>query len=561
MSRGMAGIAAVIVLATLAAYVPAIRGGWVWDDDIHVTRNRNLQDLAGLTRIWLTTSATPQYYPLTHTTFWIERHLYGLDPLGYHLDNVLLHAASAILLALVLETLGVPGAWLAAAVFALHPVHVESVAWITERKNALSGLLYLGSALVFLRHFAGGGDRDRTRYGPPAAAVALFVAGLLAKTVIATLPVALAIVLLWKRGRIERRAVPWLAAMIAVGATLGLLTAWLEATQVGAEGREFSLTFAERLLLAGRAVLFYLGKLSFPHPLAFLYPRWTLDARSAAQWLFPVAAAGAAAALWFARKRIGTAPLAAYAFYVVTLGPALGFLNVYPMRFSFTADHFQYLASIGPIALVSAGAARLAERLPRVVPRWAWAAPPLLALALLTWRQGGAYRDLDTLWTRTIEASPDSFMAHYNLGKMLAERGRTDEAFAHYQEALRANPEMAEAMINLANQLADRGKLEEAVDLYGRVIRLDPGRERAHYDLALALEQLKRPGEAEKAYRDAIRVKPGMIAAHNNLAVLLFQQGRYAEAWGEVHASLRSGGKPHPEFLRALTDRMPDPGP
>ena len=210
----MAGIAAVIVLATLAAYVPAIRGGWVWDDDIHVTRNRNLQDLAGLTRIWLTTSATPQYYPLTHTTFWIERHLYGLDPLGYHLDNVLLHAASAILLALVLETLGVPGAWLAAAVFALHPVHVESVAWITERKNALSGLLYLGSALVFLRHFAGGGDRDRTRYGPPAAAVALFVAGLLAKTVIATLPVALAIVLLWKRGRIERRAVPWLAAMI-----------------------------------------------------------------------------------------------------------------------------------------------------------------------------------------------------------------------------------------------------------------------------------------------------------------------------------------------------------
>jgi protein O-mannosyl-transferase len=549
-----------MVAATLAAYVPALRGGFIWDDDFHVTQNRNLDDLDGLRRIWLTTTATPQYYPLTHTTFWIEHHLWGVNPLGYHVVNVLLHAASAVLLFLVLSTLGVPGACLAAAVFALHPVHVESVAWVTERKNTLSGLFYLASAMVFLRSFLGSDGSGRWSRRAPAAAAGLFVCGLLSKTVVATLPVALAMALLWKRGRIERRAASWLAAMLAVGAAAGLLTVWLEKHQVGAQGREFSLSLAERVLVAGRAVAFYLGKLLWPHPLAFVYPRWNLDAGSAAQWLFPAAAAAAFVGLWLARKRIGTAPVVALAFFVVTLGPALGFLNVYPMRFSFVADHFQYLASIGPIALFSAGAARLAEKLPRRIPRRAWAVPLLAVLAVLTWRQGGAYKDLDTLWTRSIEASPDSFMAHYNLGKMLAERGRTDEAFAHYREALRANPEMAEAMVNLGNQLADRGKLHEAVELYERVIRLDPKRERAYYNLGIALEELGRRDEARKAYENAIRLKPDMTAAHANLAVLLYQQGRYAEAWREVHASTRFGGRPHPDFLRALGQKLPDPG-
>ncbi len=561
MRRRTAWVAAAIVVASVLAYVPAIRGGWVWDDDFHVSRNPNLDSLEGLRRIWLTTSATPQYYPMTHTTFWIERHLWGLRPLGYHLVNVLLHAASAVLLGLVLTTLEVPGAWLAAAVFALHPVHVESVAWVTERKNTLSGFFYLASALVFLLHFLARGDGRRTSRRAPAVAAALFVLALLSKTVVATLPVALAIVLLWKRGRIERRAAAWLSAMLAVGAAFGLLTAWLEEHHVGAQGTEFSMSLAERVLVAGRAVAFYLGKLVWPHPLAFVYPRWSLDPRAPWQWLFPVAVVAVLALLWAGRSRIGRAPATAFAFFVVTLLPALGFLNVYPMRFSFVADHFQYLASIGPIALFCAGAARLGERLPPWVPGEAWSAPLLLVLAALTWRQGGGYRDLDTLWQRTIEASPDSFMAHYNLGRMLAERGRKDEAFEQYREAVRANPDMPEALINLAVELTDRGKPDEAVALYERAIRIDPSRERAHYNLALVLELLKRPGDAEREYREAIRVKPSMTVAHTNLAILLFQQGRYVEAWQEVHASQRYGGKPHPGVLRALSARMPDPGP
>ncbi|HOW19171.1 MAG TPA: O-GlcNAc transferase, partial [Phycisphaerae bacterium] len=338
--------AAGLLLLALAVYIPAMRGGFVWDDDDYVTENRTLRSLDGLGRIWFDIRATPQYYPLVFTSFWLEYHLWDSRPGGYHVVNILLHGTSAVLLWLVLRRLAVPGAWFAAAVFAVHPVHVESVAWITERKNVLSGVFYLSAALVWLR-FAGldcpraAEPRRRSLY---AIGLFLFACALLSKSVTASLPAALLLVLWWKRGRIARGDFLPLVPFFALGAVMGLITAWVERHHVGAEGAEWALSAAERCLIAGRALWFYAAKLIWPVRLTFIYPRWPIDSGVWWQYLYPIAAVAAIGLLWGLRRRIGRGPLVAVLFFAITLAPALGFFDVYPMRYSFVADHFQYHA-------------------------------------------------------------------------------------------------------------------------------------------------------------------------------------------------------------------------
>ena len=236
-----AALALLLLILPIAAYVPAMTGDFVWDDDYNALDKADLPGLDGLKRIWLDTHSTQQYYPLTHTSFWLDYRLWGDSSVGYHLENLLLHGLSALLLWLVLRRLGVPGGWLAAAIFALHPVHVESVAWITERKNTLSGLLYMASALCFLVHVLGAdgaprrSDERAPRWFAPLALL-LFACALLAKTVTATLPVALVLLLLWKVGTPRRDQLLWLGAMLAAGAAMGFLTLQLETHSVGAQG-------------------------------------------------------------------------------------------------------------------------------------------------------------------------------------------------------------------------------------------------------------------------------------------------------------------------------------
>src|SRR5437870_3711674 len=378
---GSAAPALALVLLVVATYLPALRAGFIWDDDAYVTANATLRSFDGLRRIWLEPGAVPQYYPLTFTSLWLDYHLWGLHPLGYHLVNVLLHAANAILVWLVGRRLALPGAWFAAAVFAVHPVHVESVAWVTERKNVLSGALYLAAFLAYLR--AAGGARGA--YG---LALGLFVGALLAKTVTCTLPVVLLLVLWWRNGRVD---VAPLLPFFVLGAAAGFVTAWTEGHHVGATGELWRLSLPDRCLIAGRALWFYAAKLAWPHPLAFIYARWHVDAAVWWQYLFPLAAAATVAALHLARGRIGSGPLVAALCYVATLAPAPGFVNVYPMRYSFVADHFHYLASLPPIALAAAGATRLPR--PQVI-----GAGVLLALGTLAWRQALVYRDAETIW-------------------------------------------------------------------------------------------------------------------------------------------------------------------
>ena len=557
--------AALLLALVLAVYWPTLGGGMLWDDDAHVTRPE-LRSWAGLGRIWFAVGATQQYYPVLHTAFWIEHRLWGDATLGYHLANVILHAGACCLLALVLRRLvdsGVgPSAslrafdsgpvaagherrryagveWLAALLFAVHPVCVESVAWISEQKNTLSLVFYLLAALVYLDFDA------RRRWTSYAGALGLFALALGTKSVTATLPAALLVVLWWRNGRLSwrRDAVP-LLPWFAMAVTAGLFTAWVERTIVGAEGARFDLTFGQRLLLAGRVVWFYLGKLAWPADLMFIYPRWEVKTASAGWAGFLVGAVVVTGVLWALRRR-ARGPLAAWLFFVGSLFPALGFFNVYPFRYSYVADHFQYLASLGLLAAAGAAAAsawRRTEGLARIGLQ-GLGAIAVAALALVANRQGRDYRDVETLYRATLARNPDSWMAHNNIANLLAKSpaGAETEALAHYEAALRLRPDYAEAHNNLAIELMRRpGREPEAMAQYREALRLRPDYAEAHANLAQILAKL--PGRSLAAvaeYEQALALKPDYAEAHNNLATELSKlPGRLPDAVTHYEAAL-----------------------
>ena len=513
-----------IYAAVLVAYLPARSGGFLWDDAGHVTR-ADLRSFAGLYRIWFEFGATQQYYPVLHSAFWLEHGLWGDSTVAYHLLNVLLHATAACLFGRLLQRLAVPGAWLAALLFALHPVCVESVAWISEQKNTLSAVFYLAAALAFLRF---GEQRTPRTY---IVATGLFLLALLTKTVTATLPAALLVVCWWQRGRIDwRREVRPLLPWFALAAGSGWVTAYFERVLIGAQGAEFGLDGVERSLLAGRILWFYLGKLAWPAELVFIYPRWTVDAAQAWQWLFPLAAlALLGGLLWWWRQRRQRGPLAAALLFAGTLFPVLGFINVYPFVFSYVADHFQYLASLPVFALAAAGLQPALVRL----PRWggATAAIGLLStLGVLTWSQCGQYRDVRTLYETTIERNPACWMAHQNLAIALAESGRFDKAIAHLEIALRIQPGNAAAENNLGDNLTRLGRLAEALPHLQRAVELQPGYAVGHCNLATTLARLGRIEEALPHFAAAARLDPRYPQAEYNWGVALNQAQRPAEA-------------------------------
>ena len=536
MPRWLPGV--LLFLLAAGVYARSPFNGFIWDDPAYVTDNPTLKTVGGLWDIWADPLATPQYYPAVHTSFWVEARLWGTrHAAGFHVDNVLLHAAAAVLLWRALLAVGVPWPWLAAAVFAVHPVMVESVAWVTERKNVLSITFYLLAALAYVRTGWLLDEKPRvyTRGSPRAwygAALALFLLALFSKTVTCSLPAALLLVVYWHRGRVTWADVKPLLPMFAIGLGMALLTAHLERSHVGATGRDFAwLTPAHRILIAGRAAAFYAGKVVWPARLLFMYPRWPVDPRSAAQWLYPLAVATVVAALFVARRRLGRGPLVGVLFFLGTLVPALGFVNVYPMRYSWVADHFQYLASTGLIATAVAGLHRLSQRIdtaatargkrPRpivshegtkgrqghenrtpadrpvsklrvllraLVPSCETnvddaggakreaivAVLVLVPLAVLTWRQQAIYRDAETLWRDTVARNPASWMAHVNLSAALRGRGDADAALAESEIALAMAPGEGDTHYDVGNAYARRGQWPAAVAEFRRAAELSP---------------------------------------------------------------------------------------
>ena len=476
-----------LVLVTFLAYQPVWHAGFIWDDDLYVTVNRALRSLDGLHGIWSKPGTTMQYYPLVFTSFWVEYHFWGLHPFGYHLVNVLLHALNAVLLWRVLRRLEIPGSWLAAAIFAIHPVQVESVAWITERKNVLSGLFYLLAALAYLRFRPLTDPKSARvcdwRFYP--LVITLFLAALLSKTVTCSLPAALLLLVWWKTGRVGKQDALALAPLFVLGAALGLVTVQME-KHAGASGAEWTLSFVQRCLLAGRALWFYAGKLFWPHNLTFIYPHWEIDASLAWQYLFPVAAVVVLIALWRLRTRIGRGPLVAVVFFAGTLVPALGFFDLYPFRYSYVADHFQYMACIGLIALtVSAGAAmyQRAGQHGRDSGRLATALV-LVLLAVSTWKQARIYQDQETLWRDTLARNPAAWMAHNNLGAILIQQDKIEKAMGHSEQALQLNPDDSEAHYRLGVTLERAGKTNDAIWHYQQALRTHPDYPEAQTALA-----------------------------------------------------------------------------
>ena len=589
---GAAILAAAVFAATFVAYEPALRGAMLWDDDAHVTAPW-LRGLGGLRLIWCRLGATQQYYPVLHTAFWVEHRLWGDSVLGYHLVNVGLHALAACLFAIVLARLrpesvrvALPrgGDWLAAALFALHPVCAESVAWISEQKNTLSLVFYLLSALAYLRF-----DRGRG-VGPYAAALALFVLALLSKSVTATLPAALLLVIALRNGTLgwRRDAAP-LVPFFAAGIALGLLTAWVERTYIGAHGGSYDLGLVQRLFLAGNVVWFYLGKLIWPFGLSFIYPHWDVAATPA--WGLGLMGVIAAIFLLWRFRRGSPGPLVAFLFFVGSLLPALGFFNVYPFVFSYVADHWQYLPSLGVFALVGEGLSRVSARVlaplsgatrrcTRLRMRVA-ACAALCLLLLMTRSQASLYQDVPTLYEDTLRKNPGCWMAHGNLGVYLMDRGSLAEATRHFREAIRIKPDYADAHNNLGNALVRQpGGLPEAITEFEEAVRLNPlmaeahgnlglalvhvpgrfnegiaefaaalkGREgdprlaRVHADLGMALAQAS-GGLADSVREEttALALDPTLAEAHYDLGVARGRQGRSDDSIAQFREALRLG--------------------
>jgi protein O-mannosyl-transferase len=515
---------AVLVAATFAVYRPVWHGGLLWDDEAHVIAE-TLRTWGGLARLWTDFTASQQYYPVAGTAFWIIGR-FSSDTLGYHAVNILLHATSAFLFTVILRRWHVPGALIAGAIYALHPVNVESVAWISELKNTLSGACYLAAFLVYLRF-----DSSRER-GAYTIALGLFLPALGSKTVTATLPAAILVALWWQRGRIDwRRDVLPLAPFFAIGIAAGLGTAWIEYHWVGAKGARFDLGVVERILLAGRVVWFYAMKIVWPANLMFNYPRWIVDASSWWQYLFVIALIGSLAGLYAFRHR-ARAPLAAALFFVGTLFPALGLFNVYPFRFSFVADHFQYLASLGLIAGLAAAISRLANSRRSALLDLALAAATALPLSVMTYRYSSYFADAETLYRETIARNPSSLLAHGNLAAKLFDGPSSGwpEAMEHARAALAIDPQSVAAHNLIGLGLQRAGRPLEALPELRRAVELDPELAEAHYNLGLTLAELGRADEAIAEYERSLEIYPQNVEALHNLANVLRGQKRYAEA-------------------------------
>ena len=604
---------AVLVAATVLAYVPVWRAGFIWDDDTVLLQNAVIQTPAGLARLWSSD------FPLSTTTLWLEWRLWGANPLGYHLVNVLLHALSAVLLWQVLARLRLPGAWLAAAIFAVHPVNVESVAWIAERKNTLCMVFYLLSLLWYVRSDAerpaldlGKGtlnleprtsnleppanlqlgstpDMAHASRVPPhesrithhasllyALSLLAFALALLSKTAVAPLPVVLLGVAWWRHGRLELRDVWRTVPFFALGAAMGLVSLWYQTHQaIGASMIDVrNESFWMRLAGAGWAVWFYLYKAVLPLNLSFIYPRWRIDASQASAYVPGLLLAAAFVLCWWYRRQWGKPLLLGLGYFVLLLLPILGFVNIYFMRYSLVADHWQYFAIIGPIALAAAGITRALDSLESKVQSLKFPSPrpsPLpmgrggivgsgivnqslltgrgflyaaccgvliVGLGVLSFRQARTYTDLETLWVATLARNPRASIAHNNLGNLLLQKGRLEDAIGHFQTALSIQPKAADVHSNLGGALLGLGQLDEAIAHFQAALKIQPDSAQAHNNLGNALMQQRRLDLAIAQFQQAVDLQADSAGLQYNLGGALLQAGRVDEAIAHLQRAL-----------------------
>jgi tetratricopeptide (TPR) repeat protein len=521
-----------LFLLTFLAYLPALHGGFIWDDEIMVSKSPMIRSPEGLYTIWCTTSL-PDFFPLTSTSLWLEWRLWGMDPLGYHVTNLLLHAGSVILLWRVLRRLNVPGAWLVAAVFGVHPVNVESVAWIAQRKNTLAMFFYAATLLAYLK-FDGTGRRGWYWFG-----VVAFVLALLSKTSVAPLPAVLLLCIWWRRGTITRRDAWQTVPFFAAAAILSLVTIWFQNHRAIGGDVVQTAGLAGRAATAGCAVWFYIYKALLPLNLAFIYPHWEIDPHAAVSYLPLAALVLGFVVCWKWRQSWGRAALFGLGYFVVMLLPVLGFFDIYFQLYSLVADHWQYFSLIGVIAMAVALVARVLQAVGGVWFGRAVATAVLATLSALTWSQTRIYASNETIWQDTLAKNPACWVAHSNFGLCLKGEGDYTGAEAQYRAALKYRPDFDEALDNLGALLIDTGRADEAIEYLQKAVGNDFNFGAAHHDLGIALVQRGRFDEAMAHFRAAIKYNPNDPISHNSLGNMLVLHQEYAAAMPEYEEALR----------------------
>ncbi|HTB85025.1 MAG TPA: tetratricopeptide repeat protein [Candidatus Sulfotelmatobacter sp.] len=576
--------------ATLMVYLPAWRPaaanapaiekpGFIWDDGGLCVENRLIKVPHGWYEFWAT-KITPDYFPVMSDAFWLEWRMWGMNPAGYRLVNILLHVLNAVLLWRILRQLMPPpdtAARIAAVLFALHPVNVASVAWIAELKNTLSFFFFALALLAYLKFDDG---RSRRWYWFSFAA---FLLSLLSKIEAAPLPLILLGVVWWRRNRIDpkdiRRTIPFFAAAFI----LGLTSIWFQTHVAIAHDVVRTDNFWSRLAGAGRAVWFYFYKDVWPASLIPVYPLWHIDAADALSYLPGILLIVSFSIFWIYRRGWGRRFLFGLGYAVLMLLPVLGFVNIYFFRYSLVADHWQYFAIVGPIALVSAALVKLVDSLTKnEILKWLSCFGFFALVGILTWNQAGVYRNWETLCTATLAKNPDCFVAHNELGLILLSRGDTDnaisefkktiqldpqyetaynnlgiaylqtdnldEASKQFQTALLIRPNYAQAHYNLGSALLKRGKTDEAILHFQKALQLDPDEGEIEDNLGDALFRYGAKDEAMLHFQKALQLKPNAADAHNNLGNALLQKGNVDEAIAEFQKSLQLDPDNAPAF-------------
>ena len=530
-----------LTLGLLAAisYFPALNAGFVWDDLIFMVDEPAIQQWSGISQIWLSPTDLDEqhYWPVVYSSFWLEHKLWGMEPTGYHAVNIFLHFVNCLLIWLLMLRLQVTGAWAIAAVFAVHPVHVESVAWVIARKDLLSALFYLAAVLAWMR-FAILPSRRWSYCG----ALILFALALLSKSIAVTLPVALLIWHAWKRSPVTRpdirRLVPFFAVAIVI-------TALDLSFYLNREPLALGYSLIERATIVARALFFYAGKLLWPADLAVIYPHWQVDASEPVAWVFLVSAVALPTVLWALRQRIGAGPLVGAAFFAVTLAPVLGLLDYGYMQFSFVADRYQYLASCGVLAVLVASAAKAAGRLKGGfrMAVYAGGAVVVAMLAVKTWHHAGVFSDGITLFRHIISLNPNARDAHLNLSDALVLEGRFEEGLAESRVAVKQRPDHANTHWALGRALTGLKRYDQAEEALRRARALTPGNAGIALNLAATMLESGRLEEAAELFREALDGKTDHAAAHVGMGRTLVKLGRHQE------------GREH---LRRAADMRPD---
>lgn len=542
--------AAVIILAGLLVYYPAMNGDWLWDDAIYITGNPLLLDPARLWKAWFVPGSFIEYYPLEQTVQWVQWKLWAGETFGYHFTNVVLHLLSALLVWKLLCKFGLRWAWLGGLIFAIHPMNVESVAYISELKNTLSLPFFILSCCAFIDFEESKWTRDYVL------ALGFFLAAMLAKISMMTFPFVILLYVWWKRGKICRidilRVIPFLLLSLALGATTYWSGIHFEQLNPSHPAALPMGSLASRIPLAGLIITSYLTHALWPLEPLPIYPRWSMESYTLAAFLPWLLLLAVLALLWSQRKTWGRHALLGLGFFLIMLLPFSGLVIISYMNFSWTMDHFLYIPMIGLIGLVVASLEQIRDQLPRV-PRAIFIAVLSFAMLFLAMRAqdyAAVWTDPGSLWSYTVERNPQAWLAHYNLGNDLRLHKKYNEAIDQYRQAIQLNPKYDWAHNNLGMALGNiPDHLPEAIAEYRLALGLRPDSAEAHNNLANAL--LQTPGnelEAIYEYEAALRIKPDFVEAKYNLALVLAKTGRLDQARVELQEILRD----HPGFAPAM---------